>query len=365
MVAFLSSSSPDLTEGVGRQPRVAVAINGTLVGEIITVLVHQNNYLAADTFRVVVAWNLDAGVPSWTQLDVIELDVKIAQAGGTAQSVITGLADEVTTDLASGTVTITGRDFTAQFIEAKTAEKFQNLTSSQVVALLAARHGLASQVSATTTPTGNFYDSDHAVVTNEVSEGTLLSFLAGREGFDIFFSGETLYFQPAADLTKDVPFEVFCTIGGSYPVGNVSRLVTRRSLTLARDVIVKVISWSHEAKAAISATRRAEKTTSSAHGSGSPATTYVIREAGLTQDQANSLADTKLRDLTLHERRIDFELPGDLSITPRSLVRLSGTNTDFDQTYFVSQIQLLFSLEKGFLMKVTAKNASPHSVVSA
>ncbi len=364
MAASLSGSDAAALDGVGRQPRVSVTVNGVPVSEVISILVHRNNFLAADTFKVVFAFDPGAGVPDWVQADVVALDLMIAENPGTSLSVITGLADEVVLDLANGIVTATGRDYTAQFIETKTAEKFQNLTSSQVVQILANRHGLASQVTSTMTPTGKYYDSDHSIVTNEVSEWTLLSYLAGREGFDIFVQGNTLFFQPAANPIEDSPFDVYCVVDGSSPSANVSRLITHRSMTLARDVIVKVVSWNHEMKSAVTATRRAEKTTARGQSAKFPPTTYVFREAGLTQDQANALADSKLRELTLHERRIEFDIPGDLSLTPRSLVRLSGTGTDFDQTYFVAQIYITCSLERGFSMKVTAKNASPQSVAN-
>jgi len=80
--------------------------------------------------------------------------------------------------------------------------------------------------------------------------------------------------------------------------------------------------------------------------------------------QANALAATKISELTQHERRITFELPGDLSLTPRSMVSLTGTGTDFDQSYFVSQIRMRCNLGSGFPMHVEAKNASPQSTVT-
>ncbi len=332
------------------------------MSEILSASVHRNNYFASDSFSVV--FPLVDGMLSWAQTDLLEIDLKIAPDVGYARSIITGLADEVALDFTNSTLTIRGRDYTAQFIETKTAEKFQNLTSSQVVSVLAARHGLNAEVTATTTPTGKYYDVDHAVVTNEVSEWTLLTHLAEREGFDIFFDGKTLYFQPVADPSVDTPYDIFCITSGDAPVSNVERLALHRNLTLARDVIVKVISWNHEMKLPITVIRRAQKVKGGTVGS-SPPTTYVFREAGLTQSQAEAFAETKLVELTQHERRLEFDIPGDLTLTPRSLIRLSGTQTDFDQNYFVSQINISLNAQRGFTMRVSAKNASPHKVVYA
>jgi hypothetical protein len=360
MGVFLLVPEPELLNGTSRQPRIALTINGIQVTEIISASIHQNNFYAADHFVILVAVSDTTLI--WAQADIVQINLRIAQDQGSTKSVIIGEADEVALDLASGTVTIRGRDYTAQFIETKTAEKFQNLTSSQVISKLAGRHSLTSQVTATTTPTGKYYDTDHAFITNEVSEWTLMTYLAGREGFDIFFSGSTLYFQPAADPNVNSPFEIFCSTSGTLPVSNVQRLSLHRNLTLARDVIVKVISWNHEMKVPITAIQRAKKSKVGQTGS-PPPTTYIFRETGLSQSQAEEFAQAKLKELVLHERRIEFDIPGDLTVTPRSLIRLSGTGTDFDQIYFVAQVILTCTLAKGFSMRVMAKNASPHTVV--
>jgi hypothetical protein len=116
-------------------------------------------------------------------------------------------------------------------------------------------------------------------------------------------------------------------------------------------------------KAPITVVVRAEKIKGEQNTTSAPPTTYIFREVGLTQSQAYAFATTKLNELTLHERRIDFEMPGDLSLTPRSVVRLSGTGTDFDQTYYAAQLTLTCSTKVGFSMRVMAKNASPHKLV--
>jgi phage protein D len=339
---------------------LAITANGTAVSNILSAQVHRNNFLAADQFSLVLAvGNNSLG---WMQADVLEINLKVAQDVGYFRSLIIGLVDEVAVDLAKGTIALRGRDYTAAFIETKTSEKFQNLTSSQVVTILASRHGFSAQVTPTTTPTGKYYDIDHAAVTNEISEWTLLTYLAEREGFDIFFEGATLYFQPVADPSAETPFNIYLTVGGALPISNVERLTLHRNLTLSRDVVVKVISWNHEMKLPIAVIRRAQKVKGGKSGS-SPPTTYIFREPGLSQSQAEAFAETKLIELTQHERRIEFDIPGDPSLTPRSMVRLSGTLTDFDQDYFVSYLTVNFTLDRGFTMHVAAKNASPHKVV--
>ena len=46
-----------------------------------------------------------------------------------------------------------------------------------------------------------------------------------------------------------------------------------------------------------------------------------------------------LAELTRHERVVIATMPGDLRITPRSMIVLAGTSTAFDQSYFVDEIE--------------------------
>jgi hypothetical protein len=75
------------------------------------------------------------------------------------------------------------------------------------------------------------------------------------------------------------------------------------------------------------------------------------------------MAQSILGDLSRHERVIGFRQPADLSLTPRSILRLRGTGTDWDQAYYPDSITLAASLDGGFVQDVRAKNVSPNSQV--
>jgi phage protein D len=354
--------------GVGRQPRMVLTVNGIEVHEILAASVRRNNHLAADGFSVKLALNRISafgGYSQWSEANRIDATLAMTSDQNGPVGVISGVVDEVTVDMAKSTLTLTGRDYSALFIETLTAEKFQNLTSSQVAETLAARQGLQAQITSTSVLTGKYYDSDHAMVTNEISQWALLSYLAQREGFDIFVEGKVLYFQPAANESNSTPYDIFFMDAGANIPSNVQRLLMRRKLGLAADVLVKVISWNHERKTAITSTRRAHKINSATASGGDRAAQYTFREAGLAQTQADTTALTKLTELAQHERIIEFDLPGDLTLTPRSLLRLSGTGTGFDQVYFTSEMHISFDQRHGFSMRVLAKNASPYEVMNS
>ena len=73
-------------------------------------------------------------------------------------------------------------------------------------------------------------------------------------------------------------------------------------------------------------------------------------------DEALKLAQSKLAELTRHERTIIAAMPGELSLTPRSIVILEGTVTSFDQSYYVDEIERSISIGSGFTQRIVARN---------
>jgi len=51
-------------------------------------------------------------------------------------------------------------------------------------------------------------------------------------------------------------------------------------------------------------------------------------------------------------------MPGELTLTPRSMIALNGTGTAFDQSYFVDTIERRIGVGCGFVQRVRAKNVS-------
>ena len=86
--------------------------------------------------------------------------------------------------------------------------------------------------------------------------------------------------------------------------------------------------------------------------------TYEVVRPGLTQLQAETLAQRSLQELTRHEMTISGSMPGDLRLTPRVLIRLYGSNTAFDQAYFPDTVVYRVD-ERGFEVDFSAINKSP------
>jgi phage protein D len=347
-----------------RSPRVRLLANGMAIEGTIEADVLSNNHYASDRFSAVIALGVDiwATTAFWSSQTDILIDVQFSLDGGGAYtSLVQGLVDTVSIDQLAGSLRLEGRDLTAAMIENRTQETFANRTSSEIATILAQRHSLTPVVTQTTTPVGRYYQNEHdRTALNQFSrsmtEWDLLIFLAGQEGFDVFVSGTSLYFQPASAETVP-PYTV--------TPAQLEDLRLERSLTLARDIVVTVKSWNSRQQNAFTQTVRS----AGRGGTGATGTTgragppqhYVFVRPNLTMNDALKLAQQKAAELTQHERVWEAIMPGDLTLDPRGMIQLVGTATDFDQIYFVDIIDRHISMEHGFVQRVRAKNTSPRT----
>ena len=339
-----------------RAPGVRLLVNGQAVAGVVEAEVRSNNYLAADRFSASIALGADltASPAFWSAAQGISVDLQFSLDATAFQSVLQGLVDTVAIEPAAALVRIEGRDFTAGLIDTRTQESFSNRTSSEIATLLADRHGLVPAVTPTTTPVGRYYQDQHDRITLDqfsraTTEWDLLTYLARQEGFDVFVQGTTLYFAPAQQQS-DVRI---------LRPADCMDLRLQRSLTLARDIEVTVKSWNSRQQTAKAARRAGQSGGQS--GLSQPPQQYVLVRPNLTPDQALQLAQRKLAELTQLERVIEATMPGELSLTPRSVVTLAGTSTDFDQTYFVDVLERSINPHAGFVQRIRAKNTSPRT----
>lgn len=353
--------------------------NGSELPGAIKYTVNSNNYYQADSFSVSFALSAgsqaasqqDQGQQSatqvydlnwWGQQTEILLDLQASIDGGDSwQSLVLGQVDRLTADPVAKTISCEGRDLTARFIDAKTRETFQNQTSSQVAETLAGRHGMTADVTSTSTPVGRYYGADHDRITlNSFSETTtewdLLCYLAQNEGYDVWVTGTTLHFHPSTQPDAE-PYDVF--IDMDTPQSNAVGMTLERSLALAKDIVVAVRSWNSKQKHSF--TVFTPNRLSSGRVAQGQAQEFSFVRPNLTGDQAQQLAN-KIRDeLSKKERLCTFHFPGDLILQPRNMLRLRGTNSSWDQTYYVDVVTRTMSLSGGFAMTARVKNHSPQT----
>jgi phage protein D len=353
-----------------RAPRLKVTVNGVALTGILEAEVTNASHFTADTFRVTAAvsglpaafspayWALSVG-------DQVGISAGFADASGNVASytqLILGQVDDIEYDPIKRTLVLCGRDLSAPMLDTKTAEKFQNLTSSQIAQKIATRNGLTASVQATNTKAGTYYAIDNSLLTQEQTEWDLLIYLAQHENFDVWVSGNVLYFQPSPASTAK-PYKVLCPgPTGSNNPSNAIDIKVKRSETLARDVIMIIQTWNQKQQKAFKVTYHVSQAFKSQR-SGGKAQTYSYVIPNLTRDQALALAKSMAEDITRNERVLEATLPGDNTLTTRCMVQLSGTKTAWDQNYYPDSVTRHFSVDGGYRMELRAKNHSTQSTV--
>jgi hypothetical protein len=365
--------------GLVNAPRGAVRINGTLVSADLEWDVENNTLSSADTFTIKF---IGASLPPsnnvmWfsQQKDMyIEIfagfpDDYFNYTPEQLSKLIYGQADTIDYDMASDIVTVHGRDLTRVFIDAKTTEKFQNQTSSQIATLLATRRGLKAQVTKTSKPAGAYYDIEHVSMQTERTEWDILSYLAQQEGFIVAVVDQTLFFGPPP-APNSVPYPIVWSevnpgvLDYRAVAGNVEDMQFMRTLTVSRGVIVVVRSWSDKTQVGFNAVYPPNKAGTLKPGQATPVSggqTFTFFRPNIDKQTALDYAKKQYDLIVQHEMKMSCRVPGDVTLNAQTVIQVSGTNTAFDQTYFPSAITRSMSFDGGFNMNVSAKN---HSAVS-
>lgn len=341
--------------------------------------VDNNNYESADTFSVTFAasalpptndtnWfstqktiyvEIFAGIPAnpsnWTTDDL-------------PKPWIYGQVDDVEYDPEKGTVCVKGRDLTALLIDAKTTEKWQNKTASQIATILAQRHGLTPQVTATTTQVGTYYQIDHTTMTDSRTEWDLLTYLARSEQYSVFVRGLTLFFQPRTTPDSATPYQVTWTppsASQAFASSSAKALKLRRALTISRGISVTVRTWNDLACKVYHATYPSNTASKSATAgqSATKAQQYFYTLHNATQQAVVQFAQAKYAELIAHEMKMSVDLPGDDKLDANMTVTLKGTGTAWDQTYYADSVTRSLDFESGYRMSLDSKNHSPDSQV--
>ncbi|MDR9060126.1 hypothetical protein FEP39_05479 [Burkholderia multivorans] len=363
----------------GQRPRGAVKVNGELITGWIDFEVDNNNYFSADTFRCRFAGKLlpqDRNLAWFAQQQdmFVELFIgfppdPVEYTPDQLQSWIYGQVDDIDIDPVTNTVEVSGRDLTRTLIDTKTIEKWPNKTASQIATLIAKEHGLTPVVQATTTNAGKLYAFDFVNLSVEHSEWDILNFLADKEGFQVWVRGQSLYFKPAPDPKKTVPYELTwapAQDGNGIPKANFEHFRMKRALTVSRGIQVVIRSRNVRTKKTITVSYPPQRPKTIRVGKstiGEGAQVYTKNIPGLDRAAALQRAQAWYQQLIAHEMNIEATMPGDNTLDTTSIIKLSGTGTAFDQLYYPDSIARAFNLAGGYEMTVHAKNHAPDSQV--
>lgn len=365
--ALSASSAPSVgasfPAGTVRRPRWRVLVNGSPLSGVEDLSVHDTNSYRASTFEATFAIAADpAMLTIWTdQAPPITVEVQGAMAGENGSvswtSLFTGECDKVHVDLYGGKVSANGRDLARRFIDARTAETFANQTVSDIVRTLASRHGMTADVDDFDDLAGSFYQLEHDKLTGDsfsrqTTEWDLLTYLARHVGADMWVTGTVLHFKTAVAVTAQPNATLTWTPPGAnaFPTsGDVLDLTCERNLTLAKDIVCKMRIWSSKGKSA--------STVSYPPSAPKSAQEYVLPcRPGMSLAAATAYVQAQYQDLVKHERLVNASMPGELTLTPRSVVGLQGTGSSFDTAYFVDEIDRSWGMSSGFRQTLRLKN---------
>jgi phage protein D len=274
-----------------------------------------------------------------------------------------GNVDSHTWDPLANTIQVAGRDLAAQMIDTRVVSTYRNQTASEIAAALAAKYGLQTSITATTAPVGRNYDADYDQTqagdfSQASNEWDLLCRLGSQAGITPYIMGTTLYFNPPNSNPPVFPITMSRNATGQI-VSNVPGLTLTRHLTVARDVIVTVRSWHSRKKGTFTATYRVKSKAAQIPGQPAiPATPYLVVIPNLTQAQCQQQAQKIALEISQHERSVTIEAASLVQLTPAHVVRISGTATDYDMTYYPQQVTTEISFQAGAKTTIQARYCS-------
>ena len=356
-----------------RRPRGAVKLNGTIVEGWVSWEVENNAYRAADTFRLVFATSdlppqFDANwFSNQTQINVeiFATDDCLTDdySPSADDSLILGATDEIDYNPYQREITLTGRDYTAKFIDTKTTDHYLGKTSSAIASLLAQKHGLTTTfISKTSTQVGSYYHNEHSITNGAQSEWDMLTYLAHQEGFDVFVDGNDLHFEPESQFTDNYLIQWEEPDSNlAYSRSNVITLDFTRNLTIAGGVTVQVRSWNQASGKTFVANYPTPAKGIKPGQSESKVLQYKYNIPGLSQQEALGRAQKIYANIVQHQMKMSCYMPGNSDLDCSMTVTVVGTSTAFDQVYYPEHVVRTMSIDEGYRINLRAKNTTPES----
>ena len=344
-------------------PRCWLLLNGAMI-PCESATVNKKAKRAADTFSAKLSitrttqYGMDVAAWADYQPSDVEIYMSVMPDQSDLTSMITGQIDKPKIDWATYMVDVSGRDKSASMIETRRSQKFPNQKSSDIVSTIAQDNGLTAQVTGTSDYAGKQYnEGDVNHMTLHRTDFEIVSDLADREGFRRYVSGTSLIFEPKSQSPNLFQGQ-WCppAVQAAYGYATIRSLETSRNMTAAKPTTVNVKSWHPKDKKLYVGQGQAQD------GAGNPIS-IDHHHNGKTQDEANTLAQSRAMDAIRHDCSCTVETAVDVTVEPKTTqFELSGTGTIFDQTYDIDEAQFEIGWSAGGSMKLTCKSPKGRTV---
>lgn len=357
--------------------RGLVVVNGNSV-KFINFSVEQNAFSAADSFEIVLPFfirNSQGGDPILANgpdfqsilltQDVVPVQVYVGYptnsrnfSASDLTQIMNGYMDTARWNFNKNDgeiVTLNGRNAVGQMMDAKTTEKYPNLTASAIAIKIAESRGLQAIVAGTSTLAGTYYNQNSTILGNDASEWDLLLFLAQQEDFIMRVKGKQFLFGPYGIVTGPdyTPQDPIPFTWGK----DIEALEFERSPHAARDVIVKVITFDRDTKARIVETAKSTTQYAKRIYGGSRAAyteTYVI--PGLTRQQAQKKAQAICYELSRLQVIGQIDTAGNPDMAIDRKVAIYGVGQGLTDTYYLNRVTHQFDINNGYACSSSLSN---------
>jgi phage protein D len=262
-------------------------------------------------------------------------------------TLVQGELDNVSFDFTQRVITATGRDSSAKLHEMKSAEKWVNKKTTDIVQDLAQRAGLQAQVGEGMIKAGRILKDEYAKLTDGQSFASVIHKLAELDGARWFVKGTSLNYVSQGSSGGSYSLNYVPPTPGSPMISDCLHLTISYNAQAAKTNETTAKSW-HSRK------KKMLENTATVQGTGGKTTTSYHIPA-FVQDQIQNFAKMRAQEMTRHTFHLEAEVVGDTSIDVSMSLQLSGTGP-FDQQYQIDEIKHSFGMG-GYTMIINAATA--------
>jgi phage protein D len=279
----------------------------------------------------------------WSSLTAAYVEIGVTTAAESTCNLISGMIDTIHVDPIQGIVAIEGRDLSSTMIDAYRQQDFVNQTASEITFNIALHHGLTPVVTATSGSVGRYYDDGYTRLSlgqfsRLRSDWDLMVQLARENCFDVFVQGSSLFFQPS-NSSGDAPVHI--------ALRDVRTIRFERTLTIPSRTTAQVQSWNSQNMASYNSNGSSDGISSTQASLTADDQPYLFSASNFTSQQVADSAKRYTAELSRLGILLHIEMPWDLALSPRTAILIDGTDSLFDTTYRIDNIERHYSTTSG------------------